>query len=278
MTTETKVVENIPLKDIHCDEEFNCRGKIIPMDVQSLAQDIERQGLIQPVTIAPYSEEKIKETGKKYRLIAGYRRFTAHRVLERDTIEAIVRKDMMNDIDARFYNLAENLQRADLDVLQEAKALKKLKDIGIGEYDCAERLGASRGWVQIRYMLLDLPKEIQLAVQAKLITQTHVRELYSVLRKGGETACFEAAKKIKEAKAKGKVISVNPKPKPAAKRHRKRPEIFEMLDHVIENTGTGLHTRCLAWAAGEISDIDLYESIKVHALENGKTYVRPTSY
>ena len=278
MSEDMKVV-NIPLGEIHADDEFNCRGKITPIDVVTLAKDIEKQGLIQPVVVTLYDEEQQKSTGCKYRLIAGYRRRMAHQVLERSTIPAIVRTDMVDDIDARFFNLAENLQREDLNVLQEAKALQKLKDLGISEIATSERLGKSRGWVQIRYMLLDLPEQIQREVALKNITQTQVREIYSHLKKGGEEAAFAAAKEIKELKARGRTnISVNPdKHKKTSKKQRTRAEIFGMMEHIqTSGIGNGLWTRCLSWAAGEISGIDLFDSLNEYAQRNGIQYIKPS--
>ena len=279
------VVENIPLEDIHDDDEFNCRGKITPIDVVDLAKDIARQGLIQPIILAPYSAEKVTSTGKKYRLIAGYRRYTAFVILSKDDAEkyskvpSIIRNDMVDDTDARFFNLAENLQRADLSVLQEAKAIEKLRNLGITDYDCAQRLGKSRGWVQIRFMLLALPKEVQIEVALGTIGQIQIRELYTVFNKAGLEACFAAAKEIKEARARGKTISVNPNRNIMKnnKRVRRRPEIFMIMEG-IQNSGigNGLWTRCLAWAAGEIDDETLYTSLEDYAAKVGVVYKRPT--
>jgi len=282
------LVENIPLNDIHDDDEFNCRGKITPIDVVDLAKDIARQGLIQPIILAPYPPEKVAETSKKYRLIAGYRRYTAFVILSKENeesavkygkIPSIVRSDMVNDTDARFFNLAENLQRSDLNVLQEAKAIEKLKNIGITDYDCAQRLGKSRGWVQIRFMLLGLPKEVQVEVALGNIVQTQIRELYTIFNKAGLEACFAAAKEIKEAKARGRVISVNPNKNIVrnSKHIRKRTEIFMLMENIQgSGIGNGLWTRCLAWAAGEIDDETLYMSLEDYASKNNLRYSRPT--
>lgn len=269
-------VSNIPLKEIHEDDNFNCRGKILPTDVIDLTKDIERQGLIQPIILAPYPEDKQKILGKKYRLIAGYRRYTAFKILQKVEIPAIIREDMVNDVDARFFNLQENLQRKNLNIMQEAISIEKLKEIGIGEYEAAERLGFSRGWVQVRYMLLELPKEVQAEVLAGSITQPQIRELYTMQNRAGPDACLRAAKDIKEARARGRVISINEDVKKDTKaRIRKRMEIFDMMDHMRETVGNGLWTRALAWAAGEINNLEFQESIKLVCEKLGKTYVPP---
>jgi ParB/RepB/Spo0J family partition protein len=267
-------LHDIPLSEIHMDEQFNCRGPIAPIDVVDLAKDIEQRGLIQPVTIAPYPADKQKELGYKYRLIAGYRRFTAHKILKKATVSAIIRQDMQDEAAARFFNLSENIQRKDLNILQEAQAISRLREIGVTEHDAANKLGKSRGWIQVRYMLLDLPQEIQQEVAAGFISQAQIRELYTIHNISGKNKCMEAAKKLKEARQNGRVVSVNPnKTAPKAKRHRKRDEIFLMMEHIQDNVGNSFATRCMSWAAGEISDEELFGDVRKLCDDAGKVYI-----
>lgn len=266
----------IKLVDIHMNEEFNCRGHIAPIDVVELAKDIKIRGLISPVVVTPYIESRQKETGYKYLLIAGYRRLVAHKINEMLTIEAIVRTDLENESEARFFNLSENLQRKDLNILQEALALKKLKDLGVTEVEAAERLTQSRGWVQIRYMLLKLPNDIQQEVAAGFITQSDIRDIYTIIHSGNIQGAYEAVRKLKDAKIKGIKVTTNKRRKSlTAKMKRQRAEMFEMMEHIRLNIGHNFGTRCLAWAAGEINNLDLYESIKDEAEAYGKHYKIP---
>jgi ParB/RepB/Spo0J family partition protein len=262
----------IPMTDIHADVDFNCRGDIAPIDVIDLAKDIAERGLIQPITIAPYSEEDQKKTGYKYKLIAGFRRYTAHRVNKNTKIDCIVREDMVDPIEATFFNLSENIQRKDLNILQEAKALQKLHSIGVTETDAAERLGKSRGWIQVRYLLLNLPDVIQQEVAAGIITQTQIRELYSVLIKEGKDECITTCKRLKEAKERGQRTPVTANPhrlKKDVKKQRNRAEMFLMLNHLADTVGFGLHTRMVAWCAGEITTGEAFDEIKAYADEHG---------
>jgi ParB/RepB/Spo0J family partition protein len=280
MTQQELKVSYLPLSEIHADEGFNCRGAIRPIDVVDLAKGIALHGLIQPVTVAPYTEGKddaILKTGKKYRLLAGFRRFMAHRVNKMETIAAIIRQDMMDEATARIFNLAENLQREDLSIIQEAKALEKLHSLGVSEADTGNRLGKSRGWVQVRYMLLGLPDPVQKEVEAGFITQNNIRELYAIYKTAGEEPCFDAVRKLKDAKIKGVAgMSVNPNvSKPTSKHHRKRNEIFVMMDHIQGNIGNSFATRCLAWCAGELTNVEIFAEIKATALSEGKIYKQP---
>jgi len=253
-----KVIE-VPLNEIDADSEFNCRGAITPIDVIDLAKDIEKNGLIQPVTVCLFNAVEQERTGLKWKLLVGFRRYYAHQVLKKLTIHATIHEHM-DEVSARMFNLAENLQRKDLNIVQEAKAIKKLKDLGIKQEECAEKLGTSRGWVQVRFMLLELPEEVQAEFAIGAIVQGGVRELYTVLNNFGKEACFSAAKKLKDGKARGIPATVSPtKMKGTAKYHRKRQEIFKMIEHIIKHTSPSLMTRALAWCAGEITN-DEFES------------------
>jgi len=269
-------IANILITDIHIDEDFNSRGKIIPMDVVELAKDIERVGLIQPIIVMPYDEATQIKLGFKYKLLAGFRRTFAHKVLKRDTIPTIIHEPLC-DADATIFNLSENLNRADLTILQEARAMKRLSTYAFSEEQIAEKIGKSRGWVQVRMMLLQLPEAVQREVEAGFINQTQIRELYTIYRSTGTDAVYEAVKKLKDAKLQGrKGTIVDPKKtNKDAKRVRLRAEIVCMLEHIYDNVGTGLHTRCLAWASGEISENELYDSIAEYAAKTGKRYIKP---
>lgn len=268
-------VLDLSMSEIHFDQEFNCRGEIIPFEVNDLAKAIEKQGLLQPVVVMTYPEDKQKETGFKYLLIAGYRRFFAHKVLNRTTIRATVRP-VMPEIEARAINLAENFERKDLNVLQEARAIKKLLDLGLTEDQAADAIGKSRGWVQVRFILLKLPNDIQEACATGIYNQLQIRDIYTHYKNDGLDAAYEVMRVIKDARIKGNTIRLKKKPNPNTKRQRNRAEIFEMQDHIREGVGNGLHTRCLAWAAGEISDLELYHSLKLWDEQNGTgNYVIP---
>ncbi len=265
------------MDQIHYDQVFNCRGQIIPIDVIDLAKDIEQNGLLQQIVVSEYTAEKAAATGKKYLLIAGYRRYTAHIVLKRKEIDCKV-LPAMDEANARFLNLSENTQRKDLNILQEARALQGLFDLGIKEPAIAERLGMSRGWVQIRGIILKLPEAIQEECVAYKLTHKQIRDIYTHFLAGDLEAANETVRQMKDAKLKGKkTIRLQKKTTPTMKRHRKRAEIFVMLDHIQENLPNGLHTRALAWAAGEVSDAELYVSIREHDQTHGEgNYRIPT--
>jgi ParB family chromosome partitioning protein len=273
-------VQAFPMDQIDDDPELNCRGMITPIDVVDLAKDIKVRGLIQPIVIAPYDEARKMSTGKTYRILAGFRRFMAHKVNSSMTIDASLR-EMTSELEALTFNLSENIQREDLDILQEANAIRKLRDFGLTEDDAGKQLGKSRGWIQVRFMLLGLPEDVQKEAKVGLINQQNIRDLYTIYKKTGSAdEVYEAVRTLKDQKLRGQArritVKSNRTKQNNQKRHRKRPEVFEMMETVRLAVGNGLHTRALAWAAGEISDLDFYTSIKDYANEMGIDYIMPT--
>lgn len=269
-------VRMVLISEIHADPDFNCRGAIAPIDVVDLAKDIQQNGLLQPVVISPYNEERQIDTGFKFKLIMGFRRHKAHQINESIYIQAKI-KDVQDDRKARILNLSENVKRKDLNIVQEANALRALKNLGATQEDVSMELGMSKGWVQVRFMLLDLPEEIHKEAAADMLTQYQIRELYSL--RGDKEALFAAVKKIKTHKLSGSKGAFKPpkKKKATTKKQRTKTEIVEMMQHFqgIPEIGNGLWTRALAWAAGEINDYEMYASIKEYADLVGVNYEIP---
>lgn len=270
------VAQTVPMDSVFADQDFNCRGKITPIDVVDLAKDIQRNGLIQPIVVCKMDAVWMEETDCTYNLLAGFRRHMAHRVNKMDNINTVIR-EQMSSIDARVFNLAENLQRKDLNILQEAQAIEKLKLEGLTEPQTAEYLGTSRGWVQIRFMLLMMPNEIKEGAAAGIFTQTQIRALYTIKQRDGIDQCFIAAKEMKEAKARGRtIIKVSTaKTDPTKKKIRIKIEINELQDRVRTEIGNNIITQILGWTSGSVNDAEIHYAIKEFAAKNGLSYRLP---
>lgn len=265
-------VTHIPLGEVYSDTEFNCRGVIAPIDVIDLAKNIQKQGLLQPIVVQPYS----KIPDKKYRIIVGHRRFEAFNYLNRETIPAIV-VDHLSDDEAAVWNLVENIERRDLNMLQESKAIQKYKDAGWTMKKVANLLGVSTGWVQTRFAVLNLPEDIQKEVAAGLFNTEQIKEISGM----GEDDQYAAVRTLKDAKAKGQKrikLNKNKKKNPNSKKQRTQSEMRQMLDMIYNGVGPCLATRVLAWATAEIRDIDLLEDISREAKEQGKPWSIPEEY
>ncbi|GGE48257.1 nucleoid occlusion protein [Pullulanibacillus camelliae] len=137
--------------------------------IEELAQTIQSHGLIQPIVVRQYDEEK-------YEIIAGERRWRAATFLKWETVPAII-KDY-DDAQTAAVALIENLQREELTAIEEAMAYAKLMDIhGLTQESLAQRLGKGQSTIANKLRLLKLPTSIQNALLEKKITERHARAL-----------------------------------------------------------------------------------------------------
>ena len=142
--------------------------------LKELAQSIKAVGVLQPIIVAP--------SGDRFTIIAGERRYRASRLAEMEEIPAIVREwDEQTRLEAA---LIENLQRDDLNPIEEAMGVRRLMDeAGLTQEKVAERLGKSRPAVANLLRLLTLPDMVrQMLIDGKL-TAGHARALVTVDRK-----------------------------------------------------------------------------------------------
>ncbi|HPT70857.1 MAG TPA: ParB/RepB/Spo0J family partition protein [Candidatus Cloacimonadota bacterium] len=268
-------VHQIPVKEIFADPDFNCRGSFSALSVVDIADDIKKNGLHAPIIVRTLKEPK---DGKKYIIVAGHRRFKAHQVNEAETIPCFIRDDL-SDVEARFINLAENIKRADLNIMDETNALGKFIDLGMTQQEIADKLSSTRGWVQVRCMLLQLPKEFQEEARLGNINQTMIRDLYTIRKNGGSIDdMVQLVHKYKGTKgtANGKKMTIRVAKKDA-KRQRHVSEVLELQTLIRETFGNGLATRALAWTIGEISDYDMLLTVEHVAKENNIKFVMPES-
>ena len=139
--------------------------------LKELAASIRAVGVIQPIIVAP--------EGERYRIIAGERRYRASRIAELEEIPAIVRDwDEQKRMEAA---LIENLQRDDLNPIEEANGVRRLMDeSGFTQEKIAERLGKSRPAVANLLRLLNLAESVQKLVIEGKLSAGHARALVAV--------------------------------------------------------------------------------------------------
>lgn len=137
-----------------------------------LAESIRQHGVLQPLLV--------RRTGEGYELIAGERRWRAARLAGLNSVPAVVRNDAGNDAQL-VLGLIENLQRADLDPIEEARGLKHLtEDFGLTHDEVAQRIGKHRVSVTQSLRLLGGCAAVQSAVAAGAITAGHARALIAL--------------------------------------------------------------------------------------------------
>lgn len=151
---------------------FQPRQVFSAAELKELADSIEAQGMLQPVLV--------RRDGEGYELISGERRFRAMQSLGRQTIPAVV-KESVTDEEMAEWALVENIQRADLNPLEEARGYRRLMDeFKLTQEDVAAKVGKDRATVANMVRLLKLPREVQDLLGDGKLSMGHARALLAV--------------------------------------------------------------------------------------------------
>lgn len=171
-TTETeKDVKKIKITQIE-PNKAQPRTDFDEEKIEELADSIREYGLIQPIVV------KLNKNGY-YTIIAGERRWRAARKAGLKEVPAVI-KDVSEQTEKEI-TLIENIQREDLNALEEAAGIKELMDVyGLTQEDVAKKIGRSRPAVANILRLLNLPEEIQKLVKEGTLSQGHARALLAV--------------------------------------------------------------------------------------------------
>jgi ParB family chromosome partitioning protein len=164
-------LKKIPLEQIQ-PGRYQPRTYMDQAALQELAASIKSQGLIQPVVV------RRLESGK-YELIAGERRWRACQIAGLTDIPAVVRD--IPDQAAAALSLIENIQRQDLNAIEEANALKRLIDeFGLTHQQTADAVGRSRAAITNQLRLIELPDNLKSMLERNELTSGHARALLSL--------------------------------------------------------------------------------------------------
>jgi len=177
--TQAGGVQDVPLEAI-TPNPHQPRGTIAAADLQELANSIREHGIIQPLIVT-------RKADGRYQLIAGERRWRAARLAGLQHVPVIV-KDVAPQQMLELA-LVENVQRADLNPLEEALAYKQLvEEFGLSQSDVAQRVGKSRPAVANTLRLLLASPTVQAAVMEETITEGHARALLGLPRQADQDA------------------------------------------------------------------------------------------
>ena len=157
------------------------RGKYQPRvdmrqeSLEELAASIKAQGIVQPIVVRPVDGAAPGES-QRYEIIAGERRWRAAQIAGLATVPAVIRR--VPDEAAIAMALIENIQRENLNPLEEARALERLiSEFGITHQQAADAVGRSRAAVSNLLRLLELPDEITAFVERRELEMGHARAL-----------------------------------------------------------------------------------------------------
>lgn len=149
--------------------QYQPRREMDQEALQELADSIKTQGVVQPITVRPIA-------GDNYEIIAGERRWRAAQLAGLDAVPAVVRE--MSDNDTMVVALIENLQREDLNPIEEAAALKRLQDeFGLTQQQVADAVGKNRTTVTNLMRLMSLAGDAQTLLQKGKLEMGHARAL-----------------------------------------------------------------------------------------------------
>ena len=161
---EFKIVQ---IKDIQ-KNPYQPRKEFSEEKIQELAQSIKENGLIQPIIVR-------KSPVLGYEILAGERRYRASIAAGLSEIPVIIKQ--LSDQDMMLHSIIENLQRENLNPIEEAKAYQSLIDKGFTHTEIAEKMGKSRPYITNLVRLLGLPKHILTEVESGRLSQAHARLL-----------------------------------------------------------------------------------------------------
>ena len=170
MPAPGEIVRQISLDEIQ-SSPFQPRQNFKPESLQELVDSIREQGIIQPLIV--------RKVGDRYELIAGERRWRAAKTLELKQAPVIVRD--ASDREVLELALIENLQRADLNVVEEARAYDRLaSEFNLKQEEIAQKVGKSRAAVANAMRLLDLEPQVQGWLTQERLTVGHAKVLLAV--------------------------------------------------------------------------------------------------
>lgn len=200
--------------------------------IGELAASIRRHGVLQPIVVSRH--------GDGYELVAGHRRVLASRAAGKTTIPAVVREDVRDRLELA---LVENLQRADLNAIETARAYKLLMETyDLTQEQVAERVGKSRSHVANMLRTLSAPQPLQDAVIEGKISEGHLRALLPLplseaLSALGQIVARELSVRDAEALVR-KMVHPTRRAKARARTLRGDPDLADVTNELRAALGT----------------------------------------
>ena len=168
-------LKNVPIEHLQRGQ-YQPRSDMRKESLEELAASIKSQGIIQPIVIRELEHNK---AGVKYEIIAGERRWRAAQIAGLSEVPTVI-KDV-SDTDTIAMSLIENIQREDLNPMEEALALNRLiKEFNLTHQDAANAVGRSRVAVSNLVRLIELPEKVASLLIERKIDMGHARALLAL--------------------------------------------------------------------------------------------------
>jgi ParB family chromosome partitioning protein len=208
---------------------FQPRADFDERELQSLADSLKKQGLLQPIVVRPVP-------GGFYQLVAGERRWRASKLAGLTKIPALIRE--VDDKKMLELALVENLQRRDLNPMEKARAFRQLMQLNAWTQEqLADSVGLGRPTVANFVRLLELPLELQEAVSRGTISMGHARALLSVNSKPTQ---LKLVRRIVEEDLSVRALErelTRPSSKPAPRSAAREPYLAELEQKLMDKVG-----------------------------------------
>lgn len=231
----------LPISDIEPDRG-QPRTKFTEEALMELEASIREFGVLQPLLVRPMSDGS-------YKIVAGERRWRAARRAELTEVPVIIKS--LTDAEAAAIALIENLQREDLNPIEEAAGIRKLiEEYGLSQEEAAEKLSKSRPAIANALRLLSLPKEVAKMVEEGLLSAGHARALLGL---DDEQMISDIAKEIVEkqlsVRQTEQLVKALKKPKKTVAHKKTRDKFYDEVELalsgvlarkvVVSNSGKG---------------------------------------
>ena len=232
---------------------FQPRKQIDESQLNELAQSIKVQGVIQPIVVR---ERAIADshTGVRFEIIAGERRWRATQIAGLENIPAVIRT--IADSEAVAVALIENIQRENLNPLEEANAFQRLIiEYEMSHQEVANSVGRARASITNALRLLDLPSSVQELVNKKMLTMGHARALLSIQDRGMqlEVANLVVEKGLSVREAEGLVRKIVEKKKPNQQKTTADPDIQRLEKDLTNRLGARVSIKHKKTGGGTLS-------------------------
>ncbi len=201
---------------------FQPRVNMDPAALEELTASIRQQGVLQPLLVRPNPKEPAR-----FQIIAGERRWRAAAAAGLHEVPVLLRP--LSDTEAMAASLVENLQRQDLDALEEADGYARLqKEFGLTQETLANLVGKSRSHVANTVRLLQLPADVRRHVQSGALSAGHARALLNH-RRPGAAAELVIARGLNVRQTEALANRPDPQPKPNAAPDQEREALERHL-------------------------------------------------
>lgn len=252
----------------HLPVELIQRGKYQPRTdmhqeaLQELAESIKAQGVMQPIVVRPVP-------GDRYEIIAGERRWRATQLAGLDTIPAVIR--LVGDESAIAMSLIENIQRENLNPIEEAMALKRLQEeFELTQQEVAEAVGKSRTTVTNLLRLMSLSHDVRLMLERGDLEMGHARALLGLPVEQQSDAAKSVSGKglsVRQTESMVRRLLADDSPK-KAEVERQDPDIASLEDKLSERIGARVQIQHSSKGSGKLTlrynSLDELDGILAH--------------